>query len=281
MTVAADGGREWTTASIRRTMLTIIVIAAAYGAISRAVGLASYDIESEYLPPEIATRGIYVFAVTAFIALAHDSPGPRGATMSPASWSGDRMPPIVPGGVALGSALMVLFENNWDLDQRETITGTVLFAMAFVACLFPYFVRTLRRQLSAALLLLLGALMLFLGEVIDHADILPESISEEGFELFGAIAVLWSFLLFAQREMGAATHRLLLSDAIWPLLLGTSLFTVGNTLLMFNHGEWPPPWQMVEGAVLSIAGAVVLWRTTAEAVRMGRPIAGSSIHSAP
>ncbi len=264
----SSAGREWSASSVHRMMLILLLASIVYGIAARALDLASHDVETEYMPPEILTRGIYAFAVPLFVSLAFDATGSGGFVVSPSVLTGDRMPSIVPAGVALGAALMIMTENNWDLDQRESVAGTLLFAAAFIACLFPFFVRALRRLPLAALLTVTGALLLFFGEVIDHTDALPKDLSEEGFETVGGIAMLWSLMLFALAERGPVTSRLLLTEARWRLILGTALFSLGNAMLMFNHRDCPPAWQLFEGVVLTTAGIVILHRTVAEAIRL-------------
>jgi len=226
-------------------------------------GVNGLGIEGEYMPPEIATRICYILIVALCVPMYMDARGPKGIVLSPSAWAGDPMPRFVPCGVFVSAVMMLFMENNWDLWIRETFIGTLIFAVPFLLLFLPLLWRSVVRHRIAGIGLISGLLVLAMGQISDLSEG-TSVISEELIELFSAVLVLHAVAIVAMVEGGRATAGL--HRERYRVLASAVILSTGNAMLLFDHGDMPPIWQLAAGAAVSILGLYLLVRFTGEAV---------------
>jgi len=234
-----------------------------YALAADASGLNGLGIEGEYMPPEIATRICYILIVALCVPMYKDARGPQGIVLSPAIWGGDRMPKFVPCGVFVSAVMMLFMENNWDLWIRETFVGTLIFAVPFLLLFLPLLWRSVVRHRIAGIGLISGLVVLAIGQISDLSEG-TSVISEELIELFSAVLVLHAVAIVTVAEGGRATAGL--HRERYPILASAVILSVGNAMLLFDHGEMLPIWQLAAGSVVSILGLYLLVRFVGRAV---------------
>ncbi len=229
-----------------------------YALAANVSGLNDLGIEGEYMPPEIVTRICYILIVALCVPMWVDARGREGIVISPAGWADELMPKIVPSGVFVSAVLMLFMENNWDLWLRESFAGTLMFAIPFLLLFLPLLWRAVVRHRTAAIILTLGLIILAGGEVMDLTEG-GSVLSEELIELLSAILVLHAIIIVAVKEGKAATRRAYRVRR----RIGCSavVLSIGNAMLLFDHGDVPPIWQLVAGSVISIIGFYLVYRS--------------------
>ena len=255
--------------SVHRAMAVLFLLAVLYNLIAFDLDIGQFDIETEYMPPEILTRGIFVLIVPVYVAIFYDTGGRTGRlkrnALSPKEWTARRMHPVVPLGIVIGASLMITVENNWDLDLRGSVAGLAMFALLLVLLLLPFFLRCVKRDRPSAALIITASVLLMVGEMKDMTAISYAPISEEVYELFSGMFLLYAVLLVASHETGDVLGRLM-DRGVLHMVLGSAVFTAGNTLLMCDHGAYPPLWLVAFGSIVTLIGLWILVRTVRRAI---------------
>lgn len=157
--------------------------------------------------------------------------------------------PLFPYLMLLAFSCIFMYEGNIDREFREEIGGMIILGIPLLPfVLIPMKWHQLGNQ-RGIFLVLLGFLLMAFSTVLDyHHDHSGEGLElfdhlgsidglEETLELWGLIAISWSFIALAQKQNPAV--RTFMNRSTWNRYLGTLvIFSVGLGFWLGSDWDW-------------------------------------------